>query len=77
MLSDRELMIAERYAEGETHKEIAANLHIAPSTVRNHLSAVYGKLDVRNKPELIRELSARASGLPPFFVPVAMLVLAR
>ena len=72
MLSDREFMIAERYAEGETHKEIAANLHIAPSTVRNHLSAVYGKLDVRNKPELIRELSARASDigiLPPPGVP--------
>lgn len=62
-LSERELMIAQRYAEGQTHKEIAANLHIAPSTVRNHLAAIYRKFGVGNKPGLIRELSARTSEL--------------
>ncbi|MEJ2122839.1 MAG: LuxR C-terminal-related transcriptional regulator [Alphaproteobacteria bacterium] len=67
-LSEREVMVAERYAAGETYKQIASSLNIAPSTVRNHLAAVYRKLEVRNKPGLIRELSARKSDfgiLPP------------
>ncbi|MFP6749409.1 MAG: FlgO family outer membrane protein, partial [Alphaproteobacteria bacterium] len=57
MLTERELMIAGRYARGETYKEIAAQVHIAPATVRNHLAAVYRKLEVKNKPGLIRALS--------------------
>ncbi|MCK5366149.1 MAG: LuxR family transcriptional regulator, partial [Gammaproteobacteria bacterium] len=60
MLSERERMVAERYATGETHKEIAAALHIAPATVRNHLASIYRKLDVRNKPGLINALSSHA-----------------
>lgn len=67
-LSKRELTVAERYAAGETYKEIAGKLHIAPATVRNHLAAVYRKLEVKNKPELIRALSAHEKdegGLPP------------
>ncbi len=58
-LTERELVIAERYAEGATYKKIAASLHIAPATTRNHLASVYRKLKVRNKPELIRALSAQ------------------
>lgn len=67
-LSERELMIAKRYAGGKTYKQIAAELNIAPSTVRNHLAAIYRKLNVTNKPELILGLSARSSDigiLPP------------
>lgn len=60
-LTKREITVAERYASGETYKEIAAGLNIAPSTVRNHLAAVYRKLGVSNKPQLIRELSTRIS----------------
>ena len=56
-LSPRERMIAERYADGATYKQIAEALHIAPSTVRNHLAAVYRKLDVSGKPALIRALA--------------------
>ena len=58
-LSERESTVAERYAQGETYKEIAATLHIAPATVRNHLASIYRKLEVQNKPGLIRTLSAR------------------
>ncbi len=58
-LSEREFTVAERYATGETHKEIAAKLHIAPATVRNHLAAIYRKLEVKNKPELIQALPAQ------------------
>ena len=57
-VTQRELMVAERYAQGATHKTIAASLEIAPATVRNHLASVYRKLEVRNKPELIRALAA-------------------
>lgn len=52
-------MIAERYATGDSHKEIAGRFHIAPATVRNHLAAVYRKLEVKNKPQLIRALAGR------------------
>ena len=58
-LTQREMMIAERYAQGATYKTIAAGLDIAPTTVRNHLASVYRKLEVRNKPELIGALAAR------------------
>lgn len=67
-LSEREFTVAERYATGETHKEIAAKLHIAPATVRNHLAAIFRKLEVKNKSELIRALSPRGgngTALPP------------
>ncbi len=56
-LSHRELSIAERYAAGETYKEIAEALFIAPATVRNHLAAIYRKLDVSGKPGLISALA--------------------
>lgn len=59
-LSRRELTVAQRYASGETYREIASALHIAPATVRNHLAAIYRKLGVRNKPGLIRALPERA-----------------
>lgn len=70
-LSTREMIVAERYATGATHKQIAAALSIAPATVRNHLAAVYRKLGVSNKPELIRALAERAPDglvLPPLEV---------
>ena len=57
-LSPRELTIAERFAGGETYTQIAQALHIAPSTVRNHLAAIYRKLEVNSKPTLIGALAA-------------------
>ena len=71
-LSAREMMVAQRCADGETYKEIARNLNIAPSTVRNHLAAIYRKLSVGNKAELIRALSNRTCEfgvLPELMVP--------
>jgi TolB-like protein/DNA-binding CsgD family transcriptional regulator len=57
-LSRREHEIAVAYAEGESHKQIAARLFLAPSTVRTHLGAVYRKLEVSSKLELLRLLAA-------------------
>lgn len=55
-LTSRERAIAELAAKGHTHKEVARRLECAPATVRNHLQAVYGKLEIGNIAGLIREL---------------------
>ncbi len=56
-LSEKEARIALRYAEGATYKVIAAELHLSPSTVRNHLANIYRKLGVNEKAGLIRALA--------------------
>lgn len=52
LLSGREAAIARKISEGLSYKEIAKALALAPTTVRNHTQAIYGKLKVRNKAEL-------------------------
>lgn len=59
-LSQREWEVASAFQNGQTHKEIAKSLAIAPGTVRNHISAIYEKLGVSNKAELIRILETAA-----------------
>ena len=51
-LTSREREVAERFALGGTHKEVARALGIAPSTVRNHIAGVYDKLGVNDKAQL-------------------------
>lgn len=51
-LSPRERMVALEYAKGRSHKEIAKSLALSPATVRQHLSAVYSKLEVHDKAQL-------------------------
>jgi len=51
-LTPRELQVARRYGSGLTHQAIAADLRVAPATVRNHLQTVYDKLGLGNKAEL-------------------------
>lgn len=58
-LSKREREIAERYANGQTYKAIAEALCRSPSTIRNHLNAIYQKLEIGNKAELIRLVLAQ------------------
>lgn len=60
-LTPREHTIAQLLARGNTHKEIAAMLHRAPATVRNHIQSIYEKLEVGNVAGLIQELG-RAGG---------------
>lgn len=52
-LSQREREVANCFATGSTHKEIAQILKLSPATVRNYLSAVYLKLGIGNKAELV------------------------
>jgi DNA-binding CsgD family transcriptional regulator/GAF domain-containing protein len=56
-LSPRELQIAQSYAGGATYQNIANTLCIAPSTVRTHLAAIYRKLEVSSKLELVTRLN--------------------
>jgi LuxR family maltose regulon positive regulatory protein len=48
-LTDRELDVLRLMAQGLKYKEIAARLFISLNTVRFHVKAIYGKLDVNNR----------------------------
>jgi DNA-binding NarL/FixJ family response regulator len=50
-LSAREKQILRLVIEGRANKEIAAQLFVAESTVKCHLSAVFQKLGVRSRAE--------------------------
>lgn len=62
-LTTRETEIVTRLLAGDRVPAIAAQLYLAQSTVRNHLSAVFGKLGVSSQQELIVLL--RQSQGPP------------
>jgi DNA-binding NarL/FixJ family response regulator len=48
-LSDRELEILRLVATGASNKEIASLLFIAEGTVKNHITNILGKLEVRDR----------------------------
>ena len=54
VLSDREREVLERVAGGATNREIAAQLFLSPHTVKEHTSALYRKLEVRNRAEAVQ-----------------------
>jgi DNA-binding CsgD family transcriptional regulator len=66
-LSDRERAVATMVGQGETVSTIASRLFVSPSTVRNYLSSMYRKLEVRDLAAL-RELLARGGGSPSLSV---------
>jgi two-component system response regulator DesR len=53
-LSTRERAVLELIAGGATNPEIAESLHLSKHTVKEHTSAVYRKLGVRNRTEAVR-----------------------
>jgi two-component system, NarL family, response regulator DesR len=52
-LSDRERQVLVASAGGATIADIAAGLHLSPSTVRNYLSSAIGKTATRNRAEAL------------------------
>jgi two-component system response regulator DesR len=54
-LSVREQEVLSLIATGSTNKEIAGQLHLSPHTVKEHTSAIYRKLGVRNRAEATRQ----------------------
>jgi DNA-binding CsgD family transcriptional regulator len=57
-LGRRERQVAELYAEGQTYKQVAKTLKIAPSTVSNELHSVYIKLNIASKPQLMQLINS-------------------
>ncbi len=55
-MTHREQQVAECFAGGLSHKDVARELGIAPSTVRNHLARIYERLGIARKSELVRLL---------------------
>ena len=51
-LGRRQQEIAQRYARGESYREIALSLALAESTVRNHVAGIFKKCRVTSKVEL-------------------------
>jgi DNA-binding NarL/FixJ family response regulator len=61
LLSEREREVLELIAAGSTNREIAEQLYLSPYTVKEHSSALYRKLGVRNRAEAV--LRAQRIGL--------------
>ena len=53
-LSEREQEVLELMASGSTNREIAERLYLSPHTVKEHTSAIYRKLEVRNRAEAVQ-----------------------
>ena len=60
-LTDREREILELVAQGRSNADITAHLVLSPKTVRNHVSNIFSKLQVRDRAEAI--VRAREAGM--------------
>ena len=54
-LTVRERQVLELLATGATNREIAAQLHLGPDSVKKHAAALYRKLGVRNRTEAVQQ----------------------
>lgn len=50
-LSERELAVLKRVAEGATNEVIAGELYVSEKTVKSHLTSLFRKLEVSNRTE--------------------------
>ena len=60
-LSERELEILRLIAQGASNREIAGKLFLAEGTVKNHVTNILGKLDVRDRTQAA--IKAKDTGL--------------
>ena len=51
-ISERELEVIRLIAEGLSNKEIAARLYLSEGTVRNYLTTILDKLNLRDRTQL-------------------------
>ena len=61
-LTSRELMVAGQVAHGASNREIAEALEITERTVKAHLSAIFEKLEVRDRVQL----ALRMNNIPTY-----------
>jgi DNA-binding NarL/FixJ family response regulator len=59
VLTPREREILDRLAKGHSHKEVANELFVSPTTVRKHIYNIYEKLQVHSKVEAINKYLGR------------------
>lgn len=59
-LSKQETMVRNLILQGKSNKEIANELFISLSTVKSHITSIYGKLNISNRRELL-EIGTGAS----------------
>lgn len=59
LLTPRELAVAEAVAAGKTNKEAARSLEITERTVKAHLGAVFEKLGVRDRLQLVLTVAGK------------------
>lgn len=52
-ITDREMEVVNLLVKGKTYKEISEVLFISIPTVKSHVTNIYGKMEIRNKVELI------------------------
>jgi len=52
-LTQRELEVLQLLTEGATNGEISQRLFISPKTAKNHLAAIFQKLDVTNRTQAL------------------------
>lgn len=52
-LSEAQIRVLEQLKKGLAEKEVAANLDLSTHTVHNHTKAIYRKLNVNSRPELL------------------------
>lgn len=64
-LTDREREIVALIGAGLKNREIAARLFLSESTVRHHLTSIFGKLEVEGRSELIVYAYRRGLARPP------------
>jgi DNA-binding NarL/FixJ family response regulator len=62
-LTDRELEVLQLVADGLHNADIARRLHLSEKTVRNHVSSIFTKLHVQDRPQAI--VRAHRAGLGP------------
>lgn len=62
-ISPRELAVLKEIAAGRSNKEIAAQLHVSPNTVKTHAANLFDKLEARRRTDAINK--ARELGLIP------------
>lgn len=58
-LTPAEVRVARLVAQGLTNRLVARELTISPHTVDTHLRHVFGKLSVRSRVELTRDILSR------------------
>ncbi|MCG8634254.1 MAG: LuxR C-terminal-related transcriptional regulator [Desulfobacterales bacterium] len=60
-MTSREHEVFDLIARGLSNDRIAAQLFISPKTVRNHITRIFGKLDIKSRAMAI--VTAREAGL--------------